>query len=519
MSVRRASRRPARRVGAAVAALAVLALSGVARAEDAIPADTRITTSLVWILGDDDALHAPADSTPPSPAPSIGDRSGYDGLFEGLASRYTGRENRSELRLRGEAPGLLPGLTTRAYLALGLELSSLGERAAPLPMTDLGSFAEVEWSLSRPRARFSNALVIRLLPLNGDRERVGELEALAWGGAVGPHWESPYAAASGPVRAGRLELALGIAQAHVGMKTAPFVEGQPVGPAVAETSYGVYGGVASRWSSPLSVALDVGRFEHDRLPGPAGSPRAVTSGVSLRLGVGEGLERPRAPIAFLSDGSPFDRTSKPERVPAYGLGLEAAHLVQRLWSADEPGASVLAPARALAALGELDTGVLDLRLAFLVRDPAFVMRNAPGVLLARSIPRDSAERPELALLSSAGITIASVFKPSLSGGVLWPAVLTTRAVDRAGQPVGATLVVRGPGDVEALPPAEAPVPVLDFRPALELRLSRLLEVVAWLDYRRDFNRTRWVSTPEGTLALGFQSPDHLGYGVAARAVW
>src|SRR6185369_6322812 len=140
-----------------------------------------------------------------------------------------------------------------------------------------------------------------------------------------------------------------------------------------ETSYGLYGGVESRWSAPVRIALALGHFEHGRLPGPAGSPRATTTGVSLRLSAGAGLDRPRPPVAFMSDGSPFDRLPKPAK--GVVLGVEAAHLVQRLWDADTPGVSVLAPARAVALLGELAAGVLDFRSAFVVRDAAFVMRN------------------------------------------------------------------------------------------------------------------------------------------------
>jgi len=503
----------------ALTALAALVSPRAARAEGAVAGAARLQTSLVWIWGDDDVLHPPADRSPPSPAAGIGDRAGYAALYEGFASRYTGRENRSELRLRGEAPGLLAGVTTRAGLALGFELSSFGERSAPLLAADLGSFAELEWTFAERRDGRSDAITLRLLPVNGDRERVGELEALAWGGAVGPRWESPYVPASGPVRAGRLELALGLARAHAGVKTASFLEAQPLGPAVEETSYGIYGGVESRWSARVQVALGFGHFEHGRLPGPAGSPRATTTGVSLRLGGGSGLARPRPPVAFMNDGSPFERSFPPAKRPAFSVGVEAAHLVQRLWNADSSGASVLAPARAAALLAELSSAALDLRLACVLREPSFVMRNGLGVLPAQSISHAAAERPELAILASVGLLMSGRVTPSLSVGVVWPAAVTTRAVDRAGQPVGATLLVRGPGDVEALPPAEAPVQVLDLRPGLEVRLSPLLGLVAWLGYRRDFNRTRFVASPDGTLGLGFRSPDQLGYGLAARAVW
>ena len=501
------------------AAVALLTIAVPAHAEDPPRRANLLKTSLVWIFGDDDVTHAPSDASPASPGSGIGDRPGYDSLFDGLASRYTGRENRSELRLDGDAPGLFPRLATRAGLALGVNLAALGERPAPLLVEDLGSYLELEWSLGG-RPERPDALRLRLFPVNGDRERVGELEALAWGGAVGPRWSSPYSGASGPVRAARLEAGVGFVRAHVGLKTAPFVETQPVGPAVDETSYGAYGGVASRWSAPLGVALAFGHFEHGRLPGAAGAPRATTTGVSLGVLFGVGLEAPRPPVAFMSDGAPFDRVSLPRASHAFAVGIEATHLVERLWNSDHPGESVLAPARAGAVLGELVAGALDVRVAFTLRDALFVVRNGPGVFPAQSLPRDAASRPELgALTSLSAVLMAERIIPSLSAGVLAPAALLSTTVDRNGVPVGATVVVRGPGELELLPPGEVPVPVLDVRPSLEARFSRLLQALAWVEYRRDFNRTKLVAGAEGAVARGFRDANRLGYGVAARAVW
>src|SRR6185503_7139163 len=83
-----------------------------ARAEpSALNTSDEARVALVWIFGDDDATNPPDASEPPSPAASIGDRTGYDALVSGYRSRYTGRENRVELRLHGSAPGFVPSLT------------------------------------------------------------------------------------------------------------------------------------------------------------------------------------------------------------------------------------------------------------------------------------------------------------------------------------------------------------------------------------------------------------------------
>ncbi len=486
---------------------------------------SRLRTSLVWILGDDDVLHAPANTSPPSPGASAGDRAGFASLAEGRASRYTGRENRSELELEGVAPGFSPVFSTRARLALGLDASSLGMRGAPVVLEDTGSFVEATWTFGRARPDRTDALTLRAFPLNGDRERVGELEALGWGGAVGPAWESPYAGAGGPVRAARLELALGFALAHVGLKTAPFLESTPVGPAVEETSYGYYGGVLSRWSAPVGVALSFGHFERGRLPGGADAPRASTTGVGLSLHGGVGFSRPRAPEGLGLERSPFDEhapgganSSHLATRRGVAFGVETTHVMQRLGDFERPGAFALASGRGFAALAELRWDVLDVRALFTLREPEFVMRNAPGVFPSLTVPRGMARQNELGFFTSVALTLGPV-RPSLGAALLLPAAVTAAGSDGLGQVTGATLILRGPGDVETLPPQQAPTPVLEARPGLALRISALLDAFAWVQYRRDFNRTRLVASPSGALARGFSSPDHLGYGVALRATW
>lgn len=508
-----------------LAAVSVLLVAGAApAAAPAAPEPAqRIRTSLVWIFGDEDVLHAPADTSPPSPGAGIGDRGGYDVAPATPLSRYTGRENLGELVLDGVASGFVPSLSTRARLALELDLASLGVRGAPAALNDAGSFVELGWTFGHAGSSRVDALTLRAFPLNGDRQRVGELELLGWGGAVGPRWESPYAPSLDGVHAARLELGLGFALAHVGLKTATFLEQAAVGPALAETSFGVFGGVSSRFRAPVAVALAAGHFEHGRLPGSSDAPRATTSGVSLRLSGGVGFRAPLPPESLGLERSPFEAAAGSEAGPTppswLAFGVEGVHLVQRLWDFDHPGGSALAAGRAAAVFGQLVLERLDLRVLASIREPGFVMRNGPGAFPYETLPRARGTQDELGLLGSVAVPFGAVVRPSLGVSLVWPAAVRTSALDRFGQPVGATLVLRGPGDVESLPPGLAPVPLLEARPGLALHVSTLLELYAWAQYRRDLNRTRLVAAPGGAVTRGLEAADRLGYGVAARAVW
>ncbi|HVR20539.1 MAG TPA: hypothetical protein VMS65_12605 [Polyangiaceae bacterium] len=509
-----------------------LLASGTARTEAAsTPVRSNdVRVALVWIFGDDDALNPPNESSPPSPAASIGDRPGYDPVVSGYRTRYTGRENRLELRLRGAARDFVPALTTAAELALGIDARSLGQRGsdggdAALRVEDVGSFVELGLSLSGRRASRAPTgdaatepcLALRLYPIDGDLERVGWLEALGWGGAVGPHRESPYATAAGPVRAARLTVDVTRMTLFAGLKTATFVEPVPNAPAVAETSYGFFVGGEARPSELLHLGIAGGYFEHGRLAGAAA--RATTAGASARLSIRRGMDEPRSPVTFLGQGDDPFQSTKDASPGAFALGVEAAGLVQRLGDFDRPGQTTLEPARALAAFGGARLGPFETSLALLLRDPEFVMRNALGVFAGLSVPAAAQREAERVVLVSNGLIVSERFRADLALALRFPAAIMTGALDRQGQLTGATLVVNGPGDVTLLPVGSAPVPILDARAAVEARLSSLLSSVLWAQYRRDYNRIRLVAG-DGELAVrGFVDPDRFGYGIAARAVW
>jgi hypothetical protein len=518
----------ARHVFAGRVGAAVLLISRASSAESPAtvesPGGARV--ALVWIYGDDDVLGPSNASEPPSPAASIGDRPGYDSLASGYRSRYTGRENRVELHLRGSAPGFLRSLDTSAELAVGIDATGLGApndgpSGAPLHAEDLGSFVEARLALSAQQCASSapSFLAVRLYPIDGDRERVGWLEALGWGGATGPRRESPYLTARTAVRAGRLSLGVSAVEAFAGLKTAGFVEPVPDAPATVETSYGVFAGIEARPAELVRLGIAGGNFEHGVLESASRGERATTAGGSARVAIQRGMDEPRSPVTFLGHGDDPFRTEGDPPPGAFAVGVEVAGLVQRLRDFDRPGQTTLSPARALALFGGARLGLYEVSGALMLRDPEFVMRNVPGVFPGQTLPSAAQRDFEKTALASIGLVFSEVIRADVALGLRLPAAVMIGALDRLGQPTGATLVVNGPGDVELLPVGTVPVPILDVRPSLEARLSSLVTTVVWIQYRRDYNRTRLLPVAGGSAARGFADPDRVGYGIAARAAW
>jgi hypothetical protein len=201
------------------------------------------------------------------------------------------------------------------------------------------------------------------------------------------------------------------------------------------------------------------------------------------------------------------------------VAVETAHLLERRWDFEQPGIAALTSARAVAVVAQARWSLLDVRALFTLRSPEFVLRNGSSAFPGQTLPGAAQRGNEVGAAAGIALSVARYLRPSVAVGLLRPAFVTVQAVDALGQAAGATLVLHAPNDAEALPPGTAPVPVFEVRPGLDARLSRLLQVLLWLQYRRDFNHTRLVAADGGALARGFRAPDRLGYGVAARAVW
>jgi len=304
-------------------------------------------------------------------------------------------------------------------------------------------------------------------------------------------------------------------------KTAGFLEPVPDAPAVEETNYAVFGGVESHWRRLVSFGFGFGHFEHGTLPVSGdNAERATTTAGSARLSFGRGLTAPRAPASFGNEPPPFDpKRSDAEVRSGWALGVEGAHVVQRLASFENPGQTALAGSRAFAALGTWCSPWLELRLALLARDAGFVRRNGSELFAGQTLPAGAEELAEWSVLASARLELVRPLAFTLALGLRRPAAVLTTAYDRLGGLTGATIVLDESGPSELLPAGHVPVPVVDLRPQVELRVSSLLELLGWVSYRRDFNRARLVADGSGGFERAFADPDRFGYGLAARALW
>ena len=100
--------------------------------------DTRLT----WTFGDDDFLHGTGELFPLSPKASIGDRSQYRLFFDGLNSRFAGRENLTHLVMYKKMPSYFPNITTEAAVVLRFDLAALAAATGNLnsALYDSGSY-------------------------------------------------------------------------------------------------------------------------------------------------------------------------------------------------------------------------------------------------------------------------------------------------------------------------------------------------------------------------------------------
>ena len=100
-----------------------------------------------------------------------------------------------------------------------------------------------------------------------------------------------------------------------------------------------------------------------------------------------------------------------------------------------------------------------------------------------------------------------------------PATFTSSSVGTASAPIDRTVVVRQQGDLGILPVGRGAVPIVQARLSLRWDVSRILQAMVWVQYKRDNNATAVVTDPSTGAAdlRAFLSPDFLGLGTSVQA--
>jgi hypothetical protein len=186
------------------------------------------------------------------------------------------------------------------------------------------------------------------------------------------------------------------------------------------------------------------------------------------------------------------------RPSGVALAIEGVTLVRRLRDFEVPARSGLSASPALGIYGSARGQRSALHLVATWRSLAFVLRNAEGLVQGSGRPRS-----ELATWLGVSTTLLPWrLVPSLELGCLLPAVLQTQG---ALPGVLQTFVVRGPGQIEALPLGAERLPILAGRAGFRLQLSAAFAFGLFATYEHDANRVRLASRTGGAARV-FATP-------------
>jgi len=500
------------------------------------PSGNFMDTRLTWTFGDDDFLHKTGELIPLSPTFSVGERSQYRMFFDNLNSRFTGRENLTHLVMYKKMPAFIENLTTEASLVLRFDLSALSANTGNLNSAfyDSGSYLRLFYQTGKTDKEGVSAV---FFPLDTDRLRLGYLYDISWGGTAASINQSIFPRLQGASPGLKVQYEREGFYAYLGFKTASIVQPQQVLRAggesdvetvrVAETNYGVLGGLGIDFSKQVRLDAGAGYFQQGRfdLEDVRGRP-VYTYGSSARLVVHDNMPVPRSVdfLLYRNDPNKAMVLFAPEKYTpgevAWSVSAEASALGQRLKDFDQAGSLKDQVAMAAALQGVLKAGYLRLSATAIYRNLNFVVRNVPGFIPFETLPKDAQTDPELFGAVTADYHLKELhLTPGIGGGLQAPSTFRSQFDAGGGTPASRTIVVRQQGDESILPYNKDRTPILQARASVRWDISEILAMVAWVQYVRDNNGTLVVRDPsEGTASLRvFQSPDRLGVGTALQA--
>lgn len=510
--------------------------------------DTRLT----WTFGDDDVLHRTGSTQPNSPMPSIGDRAQYRMFFDGLNSRFAGRENLAHLVLYKKLPSFIPHLDTEAALVLRFDMAQLASNTGSLnqALYDGGSylrlFYETRAAVKGKSAR--EGVGVTFFPLDTDRFRLGYLYDISWGGTNQYYNDSifPRLVGSAPGLKVQYDGPSGL-YLFGGFKTAQILQVQTnLNPnstsgndvetvKVQETNYGFLGGGGIDAGDFVHFDAGAGYFQQGRfdfpdlLPPPKTdrqAPRVFTYGTSARVVFHHNMPTPQSVdfLLYRNDPSAPMVMFAPEKYNAdelaFSVSLEASRLYQNLKDPNTVGGTMIQPATAGALQGVVKAGYARISLAAIVRDVPFILRNVPSLVPFVAIdPSTNRTQTETFISGSFDYYLESLhLRPGIGGGVQLPATATVES-NVGNAPANRTTVIMRQGQVSVLPVNEARRAIVQTRLSLRWDLSPAIAAIAWLQLVHDPNRTLIARDPtEGSLTLRtFQDANYFGFGTTVQA--
>lgn len=491
---------------AAAALVASLLAGRGARAGDFM--DTRIT----WAFGDDDFLAGAGEKVPDSPLPSITDREGYELFFDNLDSRYTGRENQTHLVMYKMMPGFITNLTTEAAVVLQFDIYEGGS-----DFGDDGTYIRLHYHTRSTGS--DDGLSVVFFPFDTERLRLGTLWDITWGGgAIFTNKRRGWSPGA------KIAFKHDIFDAFAGFKTTKVSMlqeetegGEPLN--VQDTAYGFLGGFGVDIARMFRIDLGAGYFQQGTFEfnGLIGRP-VYTAGFSLRLTyhLGREVSMP-ADFALYRNHPHYEDQLVPEE-PAgedeepgklsMQISAEGTVLVQHLADPDRFGSTVIQPAYTAALQLLLSYGGLRTHLTGFYRSTTYLLHTVPGFSPFWGLPSAVSTQDELfAALGADYHFQRSHLTPSLILGIQAPATYAAGST---------TVVIRDVNSRDILPTGEGRAPIFSTRASLKWDLSEMMSLLVFLQYSRDYNRTRLVRDPDGTFRT-FLKPDELGAALVAQA--
>ena len=478
--------------------------------------------------------HTTVNTTTDEATFSIGDRSQYRLFFDGLNSRFAGRENLTHLVMYKKMPAFIDGLTTEAAVVLRFDLGQLAANNGNLNLAlyDSGSYLRLFYQTGGEKEGVSATF----FPLDTDRMRLGYLYDISWGGTAASINQSIFPRLQGSSPGLKLQYDHKKFYAFGGFKTATIVQPEQVlRPGgenevdvvrVGETNYGFLGGVGVDPIDMIHADLGGGYFQQGKFDLEDVRGKSVyTYGGSARLVVHQNMPIPQSVdfLLYRNDPQAPMILFKPEKYEpgtvAWSVSAEGTLLRQHLRDFDTSGALKDQSAIAGALQGVVKAGYLRVSATGIYRDLNYVVRNVPGFIPFNTLPSSAQSDPELFGALAADYHIAAAhLTPQIGGGLQLPATFKSQFTD-GGVPALRTVVVRQQGDEAILPYNKDRTPIIQARASLRWDISQIIAANLWFQFVRDNNSTLVVRDPvEGTASLRvFQSPNRLGAGLALQA--